>query len=353
MVNVTFTDHLADTNTLRFGGTANFMRLDDTINIIDAGGAGTLPGGVAQYIASDHRSGFSGGFFVGYSIDLTSKFSANIGVRADRYDNGVNVSASQVSPLFNFSYAFSPTRALRWSVDHVFTAPPLEPNPSGNSNVIPQKAVMYEISYEEQPTSNFVWKLGAYEKNYRDFLDIALLVPLSNLPVFDPENFPSAQTVGVEFSAMTHKREGLNWFVVLDGASMHILQAQAGSSEIPLVDDFENQIAKFGTSYQWKNGLFVSFDNKYGSGIPQDTIVAYNADGVYPFGIHGKQSRFITNFKIGIEPKPVSPNGPEIGASLSILNFFNNQRLLELLSDFSGTRFVEERRTVLEITAKF
>jgi len=353
LLSAVFTDNLSNTNTLRFGGSANFMRLDDNINILDAGGAGTLPGGVAQYVAQDHRSGFSGGMFVGDSFNVSEKLSANVGIRADRYNNGLNVSAAQVSPLFNFSYAFSPTQALRWSYDRTFTAPPLEPDPTGNSRVIPQKTAMYELSYEDQPSSDFIWKVGAYEKNYRDFLDIALLVPLSNLPVFVPDNFPSAQTVGFELSAMTEKRNGLNWYFIFDGTSMHILQPQPGTAVIPFVDDFENQIFRFGPSYAWKNGAFVSVDNKYGSGIPQGSIVAYNADGVYPFGIHGRQSRFITDLKIGYAPQSANPNSHDIGFSISILNLLNSHRAMELLSDFSGTRFVQERQVLVEATAKY
>lgn len=343
LLNVILSHSFSATNAFRFGGTANFIRLDDTIDVMDAGGAGTLPGGVVHYVASDHRSGFNGGLFMGDVLSLTPKFSANFGVRLDRYNNGINVSTIQASPLFNFSYAFSPTQALRWSYDRLFTAPPLEPDPSGATTVIPQKTSSYELSYETQPSSTFVMRLGGYLKNYRDPLDLALLVPLSNLPVFVPVNFPKGQTVGVEFSAMTNAREGLNWFVNLSGTSMHILQPSPGTTSIPLVDHFENQLATFGPSYQWKNGLFCSFDNKYGSGFPQDAIVAYNKDGVYPFGIRGKQSRFISNFNFGYSPNYANRNTKDVHVSIQILNLLNSKRVLNLLSNYSGTRFVKPR----------
>lgn len=354
LLNFIFTHEFSSTNTLRWGGAANFIHLDDTVDITDSGGSGLLPGSVRRYVVSDHRSGFDGGLFVGDTWQITPKLSANFGVRLDRYNNGVNVNTSQISPLFNFSYAFSSTQALRWSIARLFTAPPLEPDPTGATNVIPQKTADYELSYEVQPTDTLVMKLGAFEKNYRDPLDLALLVPLSNLPVFVPVNFPKGQTVGIELSAITQARRGLNWFFNFSGTSMHILTPSPGSTSIPLVDHFENRLITFGPSYRWKNGFYMSVDNKYGSGFAQDAIVAYNKDGIYPFGIHGTQSRFITNFKLGYVPNnPDSKAGVELGFSVEILNVFNNKRIMNLLSNFSGTRFVQQRRSIVELTAKF
>lgn len=347
LVQLEFTHELSASNALWFGGAANFIHLGDSIDITDAGGAGTLPNGVSRYTALDNRDGFDGGMYVADFVKLTPKLNANMGLRLDRYNNGLNVSTMQVSPLFNFAYALSPTQALRWSIDRLFSAPPLEPDPTGNTHVIPQKTSAYELSYELQPERNLVVRIGGYLKNYRDTLDLALLVPLSNLPVFVPVNFPSGQTAGVELSLNTDQPFGFNWFFNVSGTSMHILAPSPGTAQIPLVDHFENVLSTFGVSYQWKNGFYASADNKYGSGFPQDAIKAYNADGVFPFGIHGTTSRFIGNFNVGYR------STSDIDASLEVLNVFNSRRILNLLSNFSGTRFVKERQVLFNLHAHF
>lgn len=341
------TERLPGSNTLRIGGAANFIRLSDFLDITDAGGSRLLPNGVPHYVAVDNRNGFDGGLFAGDTLNLTDKLAANIGARLDRYNNGLNVSTMQVSPLFNFSYAISPTQALRWSIDRLFTAPPLEPDPTGSTHVIPQKTSMYELEYEWQANRDLVISVDGYEKNYTDPLDLALLVPLSNLPVFVPVNFPKGQTVGSELSIHTERAAGFNWFFNFSGTSMHILAPSPGTETIPLVDHFENILSTFGLSYKWKNAMYASVDNKYGSGFPQDAIVAYNADGIYPFGIRGRQSRFIINVNIGYLPND------KVGGSLQVFNLFNNDRVLTLLSNFSGTRFVKERTVLFNLHIPF
>lgn len=347
LATLAFTHQFSEKHSLRFGGTANFIHLQDDLNILDAGGAGTLPNRTGRYTASDRRDGFNGGVFIGDFISLTPRLTGNFGVRLDRYHNGVNVKTMQISPLLNFVYAFSPAESIRWSYNRLFSAPPLEPDPTGSTRVVPQKTTAYELSYENQLDKNLVLRVGGYLKNYRDALDLALLIPLSNLPVFVPDNFPKGQTVGSELSLHTDQAKGLNWFFNFSGTSMHILEPQSGTTEIPLVDHFENVLLTSGVSYEWQNGFYLSFDQKYGSGYPQDAIKTYNEDHISPFGIHGTTSRLIGNVNLGWKPYD------GIGGSLQIFNLFNTHRVINFLSNFSGTRFVKERQIVLNLFLRF
>lgn len=62
--------------------------------------------------------------------------------------------------------------------------------------------------------------------------------------------------------------------------------------------------------------------------------------------------RFLANLSLNYWPKR-EPQSVEYGGSLQILNLFDNRPLLNFFSDFSGTRFIQQRRILLNGMIRF
>ena len=108
-----------------------------------------------------------------------------------------------------------------------------------------------------------------------------------------------------------------------------------------------------GLSHTWESGLSVATDIFYGSGFPQDALGLYNAQGIFPYGLNQQRvPRFLANLSVNYWPVR-EPNSVEYGGSLQILNLFDQRNLLNFFSDFSGTRFNQQRRILLNGMIRF
>jgi len=108
-----------------------------------------------------------------------------------------------------------------------------------------------------------------------------------------------------------------------------------------------------GLSHHWDNGLTVAGDIFYGTGYPQDALGLYNAVGIAPYGLTQQRvPRFLANLSLNYWPK-CEPLSVEYGGSLQVLNLFDQHPLLNFFSDFSGTRFVSQRRILLNGMVRF
>ncbi len=58
------------------------------------------------------------------------------------------------------------------------------------------------------------------------------------------------------------------------------------------------------------------------------------------------------NLNLNYEPDP-DAQGASLGASLQVFNLFDDRSLVNLFSEFSGSRFVTGRRFLLGLNARF
>jgi len=344
---------LGENSRITAGADANFIKSEQDVDVLDAGGGGGLPEGATRFQSSVARAGFSGGMYVSHTFPVSDQITANYGVRLDRFNNGISVNTGQISPFANFAYAPTPDDSVRLSYHRLFQAPPLELDLSFGTQTLPQRVNLYELSYEHQFENAVTGKIALVRKDYRDQIDIGQLIPLANIPVYAPVNFERALYEGIELSIASHNKTGFNGFLT-GTVSVAKPTVQGSAPEFPAYNDHDQRVQiTAGLSHTWDNGLTAATDIYYGSGYPQEALGLYNAAGVFPYGYNAQRvPRLLTNLSLNYWPKR-EPQSVEYGGSLQILNLFDQRPLLNFFSEFSGTRFITQRRVLLNGMIRF
>lgn len=339
---------------IRAGVTADLITSRQRVNLLDPGGGGGLPGGGADFRANLSRSGLFGGVYFSHTLPVSEEITLNYGLRADIFDNGIDVKTDQISPLLNVAYAVNPNNVIRASYTQNFQAPPLELDVSGQTQVLPQRVTAYELSYESQLSETVAGRVALVQKDYRDQIDIGLLVANSNIPLFAPVNFPRARYQGLELSVNTRNAVGWNGFFSGTLSKAEPFAPNPFNGEQPRYNDHDQRVQlAAGLSYKWDNGVSTAVDCYYGSGFPQEALSLYNGIGITPFGYSSERiSRFLTNLSINYFPTEKS-DGPQFGGGLEVINLFDQRPLINFLSEFSGTRFVPQRRILFNAQVRF
>lgn len=124
-------------------------------------------------------------------------------------------------------------------------------------------------------------------------------------------------------------------------------------TELPIYNDHDQRVQiTAGVSHTWDNGLSAAADIYYGSGYPLEAMALYQSAGIFPYGINSeRETRFLTNLSLNYWPK--QSEGVEFGGGLQVLNLFDQRPLLNFYSEFSGTRFVPQRRIMLNGMFRF
>jgi len=354
-----YTHRFGENHRLKAGLAATIIDSDQEIFITDPGGGGGLPnplnqpGNPIKFASNLERTAFTGGLYVSHTYPLTEELVVNYGLRAETFDNGLNVQTDQLSPRLNLSWSPTEKQALRLSYNRIFQAPPIELDVSGGAEVLPQRTHAYELAYENQFAKNWVGKASLVYKDFQDQVDIALLIPNSSLAVFAPVNFARAEYQGLELSLASNKETGWNGFLSATVSEAKPTEAGLFAGTLPEFNDHDQRFqATAGVSHTWENGLSTGVDVLYASGFPQDALPLYNSVGIFPFDLSGnRQDRFITN--LNIQYRPEEKEGGTLGAGLQVFNLFDDRSLLNFFSEFSGTRFVTGRRFLLNLNARF
>lgn len=343
-----------DCQNIKVGALADFINTQQFVDITDAGGGGGLPNPEnldtppTKFLADASRQGFFGSAWFSHSFPLFKDWMTfNYGLRGDTFNDGATVSGSQLSPRLNLALAFSETQSLHLSFNRYFQPPPLEFDPSGRTVARPQRTSAYEISYEFQPARQVLGKLSLVYNDYQDRLEMGMLIPNSNIPLYTPVTFDKALYRGIEFSINTQHPLGWNGFVTATVGEAKPLSPEPDGDIESYFDDDQRVQLTGGLSHQWKKGWLVSADFLYGSGYPQNAIPEYNEAGINPFGLVGERfPRFITNLRLGWLPEDRKGKSGS-GVSLVVQNLFDTRPILHFQSDYSGTRFVPEQRIML------
>ena len=79
----------------------------------------------------------------------------------------------------------------------------------------------------------------------------------------------------------------------------------------------------------------------------------YSAPGIFPYGLNQQRiPRFLANLSTYYWPVR-EPNSVEYGGSLQVINLFDQRNLINFFSDFSDTRFNQQRRILLNGMVRF
>jgi len=354
-----YTHRFGENHRIKAGLSATLINSDQELFVTDPGGGGGLPnpqglaGSPTSFASRLERDAFIGGIYLSHTYPVSDTVALNYGLRADTFDNGLGVSTSQLSPRLNLSWSPTEEQAVRLSYNRLFQPPPIELDASGATEVLPQRTHAYELSYENQFAKKWVGKLAYVYKDFQDQIDVGLLIPNSNIPVFAPINFARAQYQGVELSVSSRNQTGWNGFLAATIGEAKPTEPGLFAGHFPEYNDHDQRFqGTAGVSHTWKNGLSTGVDVLYASGFPQEALPLYNSVGITPFGLSGeRQNRFITNLNIVYQPEDT--DGGTLGAGLQVFNLFDDRSLLNLFSEFSGTRFVTGRRFLLNLNARF
>lgn len=348
-----YTHRTGDNQRIVVGGNANFIHSRQDIDILDAGGGGALPDQALRFQANVARAGFSGGLFFSHTLPIVDELMLNYGVRLDRFNDGIAVNTGQISPFANLAYSPTAQDVFRLSYHRLFQAPPLELDLGFTTSVLPQRVHLYEASFEHQFDGGVTAKLAALHKSYRDQVDTGQLISLSNIPLYAPVNFSRASYDGIEFSLNTHNKSGWNGFLGANLSWARPLEAGPAGILTEFNDHDQRLQLTAGASHTWDNGLTVASDIFYGSGFPQDALGLYNAQGIFPYGLNQQRvPRFLANLSVNYWPAREA-NSVEYGGSLQVINLFDQRNLINFFSDFSGTRFNQQRRILLNGMVRF
>lgn len=315
-----------------------------------------LNAGASAPNVSINRRGYYRAAYVQDTWKVTSKLTANYGLRYDSFQRRENVigaasgeSSSQLKknflgPRANLSYALQPSVVLRASYNRLFIQPPLSEGGTVGQQIQPETLNQYEISGEKQFQGRQSVKLAYYYKQIRNQLDIALLVPGSQIGVYSAVNLAHDGVHGLELSYNLNPRAGVGL-----GSYVSLARAVArfnDGGQVDFNDHDQRYTLASGLNYTLKSGALAGVNVFYGSGTASSAV----GDGGV-FGFSGKRTaRTRVDLRLSTSPRLIRGVG---GLTLDVENVFNNRSLINFNSDFSGTRFQQGRRIVVSANLPF
>jgi outer membrane cobalamin receptor len=301
-----------------------------------------------------HRSGFYRAGYVQDTWHESRKFVINYGLRADWYKQGQNlgqpvVDVKTLSPRVNFSYAPDPKTSFRWSYNKLFNTPPLAQGAVVGQPIQPEILDQYDIAAERDisgrtgPQQNL--HLAYYIKQMRNQVDTGLLIPGSEIGIYSAVNFQVGAVHGIEFAYDISPQKGRNYGYNASFNYTYSIAAPNGldntGANAPNFNDHDqrNTIGVDG-GYTWKSGLFASLTVDYGSGLSSSAIPPSTL----------RIPRTQIDLRAGTGPRLFHGHG---GIGLSVENLLDARTVINFQSGFSGTRFMEARRILLNANLTF
>ncbi len=309
-------------------------------------GVSTLPS------VSVRRSGYYRAAYIQDTWRINSKFTANYGLRYDmfkRNETTGGVESNQrknfLGPRLNLSYAIQNGLIARASYNRLFIQPPLSNGARVGTSAQPETLNQYETSLEKQLNSRQSVKVAYYYKQIRSQLDIALLVPGSQIGIYSAVNLDRDQVHGLELSYDLAPKNGvgLGGYLSAARAVAKFADAEEGRS---FNDHDQRYTVSSGLNYTLKNGASAATTLYYGSGVASSAI-----DGGLGSSFNGsRESRTRIDTRLSTGPQLFGGKG---GLNLDVENILDDRSLINFGSDFSGTRFQQGRRVVLSANFGF
>ena len=310
------------------------------------------PGVTALPTINESRRGYYRALYVQDTWRATSRFTANYGLRLDSFSrtetsgaDNFDLKKNFLGPRVNLSYALPKGFTARASYNRLFIQPPISQGATVGSFAQPETLNQYETSLEKQLNPRSSVKLAYYYKQIRNQLDIALLVPGSQIGIYRAVNLGRSGVHGVELSYDFAPRNNIGFGGFL-AAARSVAKFDDPDEGQDYNDHDQRYTVSTGVDYTLRSGASAAITGYYGSGTASSAISGGGA-----FGFSGnREPRLRINTRLSTGPKLFAGRG---GLNLDVENVFNDRSLINFGSDFSGTRFQQGRRIVLSAFGNF
>lgn len=293
------------------------------------------------------REGWYDAAFLQDTWRISKRFTANYGLRWDWYFQRATlqpnpVSQALISPRLNFQYGLGRRDILRWSYNKLFNTPPLAQGAIIGAPIVPETLDQYDVSLQHDLGHGQDLKVAYYVKQMKNQVDTGLLVPGSQIGLYSAVNFERGGVHGVEVSYDLFAPKGVGWDGYLNWS--HSMAAPNGvdntGANVPDYNDHDQRDSVgAGLAHTWKNQASAALTFQYGSGLAS-SIVRDNK----------RTPREQTDFRYSSSPKLFHGHG---GFGFSVENLFDERKVINFQSGFSGTRFMTGRRFTLSLFASF
>ena len=295
-----------------------------------------------------HRSGFYRAAYLQDTWRASHRLTVNYGLRFDWFKQSQTlgqpvVDVKILSPRVNLSYTLDRLTVLRGSYDHLFNTPPLAQGAIVGEPIQPETLDQYDLSLERQVAPNQTIDIAYYVKQIHNQVDTGLLVPGSWIGLYSAVNFEIGAVHGIEFAYEITPRRGVGWDADLNYT--YSIAAPNGvdntGAHVPDFNDHDQRnTIGMDLDYDFKGGGLAGLTLYHGSGL---------ASSIVPPGDKRTPN---TRVDLNLQTGPRLFHG-HAGLGLSVINVLDERQVLNFLSGFSGTRFMQGRRILFSLFAHF
>ena len=294
------------------------------------------------------RAGFYRAAYLQDTWQISKRFQANFGVRADWYKQTQNlgqesISLKTLSPRLNFSYALDKSSVARWSYNRLFNTPPLAQGAVIGQSIQPEILDQYDLSYERQVGRGQNFKVAYYVKQIKDQTDTGLFIPGSQIGLYSSVSLAKGGVHGIEATYDFTPPKGIGFDATLN-YSYSIAspngQDNTGADVGEFNDHDQRNTVSLGMGYTWKSGYSLSTLISHGSGLASSVVA--------PSVHRTPRTQIDVRFTTG--QKWFRGKG---GLTFAVENLLDDQSVINFQSAFSGTRFVKGRRLLLSVSGSF
>lgn len=278
----------------------------------------------------------------------SGRLSSNYGLRFDWYNQNQDlgqpdVHAFETSPRLNFQYRLNRLTDLHAAYNHLFNTPPLAQGALVGQAIQPEIVDQYDLSLTHRPKPGQAITVAYYAKQIKNQVDVALLIPGSQIGLYSAVNFQRAGVHGIEFSYDFTPRNNVGWDGYLNYSYSSAEPNGVDNTGAPAPDyndHDQRHTVGAGLAYSWKSGATAALTFTYGSGL---------ASSVVPPG-DDRTPRTEVDLHAETGDRLFRGRG---GLTLDVENLFDSRDVINFQSDFSGTRFQMGRRILVGATLKF
>jgi outer membrane receptor protein involved in Fe transport len=316
----------------------------------------TITPGATTPIVTLHRKA---DYNVGYVQDTWQadrRLTLNYGLRLDTYFGKDSLSPGSVkkgylSPRVNLAYAFTPKTTGRLIYNKLFSQPPLAQGAILGTDLVPQTTDLYEADLQHQITPLQSVKAAYYYKNARNEFDTGLLIPYTQFGAYTTLQYTSQGVHGFELSYNIAPRHniGFGGYAAYTNSIAKPNGVDQTGAPAPIVNDHDQlNTLSAGVDYTLPSQAFIGIDAYYGSGEASSVLAPIGASNTNLVNNGARNSHYFINLRLG-HPHLLGP----VGAELDIENITNDVSVLNFNSGYSGTRFQQGRRVLLNLTGSF
>lgn len=276
------------------------------------------------------------------------RLTTNYGLRADWYNQNQDLGQPDVhdfelSPRVNFEYALAKRTRVNLAYNHLFNTPPIAQGATVGGGIQPEVLDQYDASITQRVARNQSLTLAYYYKQIHNQVDIALLIPGSQIGMYQAVSLERGGVHGVEFSYDLNSTGGHGWDAYLNfsfSAAKPNGTDNTGEDVEEFNDHDQRKTLGLGLAYTFKSGASAAATYTYGSGLAS-SIVPPSED---------RTPRDQLDLHLTSGDRLLRGKG---GLALDVENAFDSRKVINFQSDFSGTRFQQGRRILLSLNLKF